>query len=181
VAWTDNSTDESGFKVERSANGADFAEIASLGAGTIGFTESGIAARVTYWYRVRAFNGFGPSDYSNTASLTMPDVAPAPPAGVAALNNGDGSASVNWVDASDNETGFEARREAWDSRRGVWKDAMTVGSLPAGVTGLVDVTGNGTFRYTVRALGSVGASGYAGPALVSVTGGAKGGGKGRTR
>lgn len=181
LTWADNSTDEIGFKVERSGNGVDFAEIASLGAGATAFTDTGLTARTTYWYRVRAFNGAGHSGYCNTTSVTMPDVAPAAPAGVAALDNGDGSASVSWADASTNETGFEARREAWDARRGVWKDATTIGIVPAGVTALMDVTGNGTFRYVVRALGRDTTSGFAGPAQVSVTGAAKVSGKGRTR
>ncbi len=181
LAWTDNSADEAGFQIERSGNGVDFAEIATLAAGTTAFTDTGLTARMTYWYRVRAFNSAGHSEFSATVSVTMPDVPPEPPAGVTALDNADGSASVSWVDASSNETGFEARREAWDARRGLWKNATTVGTVPAGVTGLVDITGNGTFRYRIRALGMDSTSGYAGPAQVSVTGAAKGNGKGRTR
>jgi hypothetical protein len=181
LAWADNSTDEAGFKLERSGNGVDFAEIATLGAGSVSFTDNGLTARVTYWYRVRAFNSAGRSNYSATVAVTMPDVAPAPPAEVKALDNSDGSATVSWTDASGNETGFEARRETWDAKRGVWKNATTVGTVPAGVTTLVDVTGSGTFRYGVRAIAAGTTSSYGGPAQVSVTGGAKSGAKGRTR
>ena len=152
LAWADNSTDEAGFKVERSGNGVDFAEIAALGAGSASFVDSGLTARMTYWYRVRAFNSAGQSNYSATVAVTMPDVAPAAPADVKALNNSDGSATVSWADASANETGFEVRRETWDARRGVWKSATIVGTVPAGVSSLVDVSGSGTFRYSVRAL-----------------------------
>jgi hypothetical protein len=130
---------------------------------------------------VRAFNSAGQSNYSATVAVTMPDVAPAPPAEVKALDNSDGSATVSWTDASGNETGFEARRETWDAKRGVWKNATTVGTVPAGVTTLVDVTGSGTFRYGVRAIAAGTTSSYGGPAQVSVTGGAKSGAKGRTR
>ncbi len=186
VSWSDNSFDESGFKLERSGNGVDFAEIASLGANTTNFGDSGLSTSSSYWYRVRAFNSAGLSGYSNTASATTPDVAPAPPSGIAAIDNGDGSAGVSWVDASSNETGFEVRRETWDGRRGVWKSATTVGTVPAGVTSLTDMVGNGTYRYSVRAVSPGAASNYAGPAEVNVTGGSskKGGGggsKGRTR
>ena len=186
VSWSDNSADESGFKLERSSNGVDFSEIASLGANTTTFADNGLAAKTAYWYRVRAFNGAGLSGYSNTASVTTPDVAPAAPAAVSATDNGDGSAAVNWLDASSNETGFEVRRETWDGRRSVWKGATTVGTVPAGVTSLVDMAGNGTYRYAVRAVSVGAASSYAGPAEVSVTGGPSkkggaGGGKGRTK
>jgi hypothetical protein len=181
LAWADNSTDEAGFKVERSGNGVDFTEIAALGAGSTSFVDSGLTPRMSYWYRVRAFNSAGQSNYSATVAVTMPDVAPAPPADVKALNNGDGSASISWTEASDNVTGFEARRETWDARRGVWKNATIVGTVPAGVSSLVDVTGSGTFRYGVRAIAASATSGFGGPAQVSVTGGVKSGGKGRTR
>ena len=46
---------------------------------------------------------------------------------------------------------------------------------------MVDQSGSGTFRYSVRALNNGGASGYAGPAQTDVTGGSKGGGKGGGR
>ena len=180
LGWLDNSADEAGFKVQRSGNGVDFDEIATLAAGTSSFTDTGLTARATYWYRVQAFNSVGHSNFSATVPLTLPDVPPQPPADVTALDNSDGSATVSWIDASSNETGFEARREAWDARRGIWKNATTVGTLPAGLTSFVDITGSGTFRYTVRALAPASSSGYAGPAQVSVTGGAKGNGKGRS-
>jgi len=181
VSWADNSTDESGFKVERSANGVDFAEIASLGANATSFSDTGLSARTGYWYRVRAFSGVGNSAYSNTGSVTTPDVAPAAPSSVSATNNGDGSASVSWGDASANETGFEVRRETWDAKRKVWKSATTVATVPTGVTSVADLSGNGTFRYSVRAVTTGAASGYAGPAQVTVSGGttAKAGGRKR--
>jgi hypothetical protein len=74
------------------------------------------------------------------------------------------------VDASSNETGFEVRRETWDAKRKVWKSAMTVATVPAGVTSVADLSGNGTFRYSVRAVAAGVASGFAGPSQVTVTG-----------
>jgi hypothetical protein len=164
-------------------NGVDFTEIATLGAGTTTFGDSGRSSRTTYYYRVRAFNSVGNSAYSNTASVTTPDVAPAAPSSVGASDNGDGSATVRWVDASLNETGFEIRRETWDPKRSRWMGVATVGSVPSGLTSLVDMSGSGTFRYSVRAVNSGAASAYAGPAETTVTGGSsstskgKGGGK----
>jgi peptidyl-Asp metalloendopeptidase len=179
VRWTDNSGDETGFRLERSGNGVDFSEIASLGAAATSFVDNGVVASSNYYYRVRAFNSVGNSVYSNTGSVTTPAVpapapeptpAPAQPSSVAAKNGADGSATVTWVDASTNETGFEVRRETWDAKRKVWKSLITVGTVPSGFTSLGDMSGNGTFRYTVRAVNSGGASGLAGPASVTVTG-----------
>ena len=174
VRWTDNSGDETGFRLERSTNGVDFTEVATLGAGTTSHSDHGLAALTAYYYRVRAYNGDGNSAYSNTASITTPGdtaAAPAQPLGVVAADNADGSATVSWVDGSANETGFEVRREKWDAKRTTWTGLTTVGSVPSGVTALVDVTNAGTFRYTVRAVSSGGGSAYAGPAVVTVTGG----------
>jgi hypothetical protein len=179
--WTDNSSNEVGFRLERSGNGVDFSEIATLGAGTTSYSDSGLSGKTTYYYRVRAYNSAGNSSYSNTALVMTPDVAPAKPDSVAATDNANGSATVGWVDSSFNETGFEVRRESWDSKRLRWTGAITVGSLPAGMTRMVDVCGPGTFRYSVRAVNSGGASDYAGPVQTAVSGGSspgKGKGKG---
>jgi subtilisin family serine protease len=70
LAWTDNSGDETGFLIERSTNGTDFGQIASVGAGATSFSNTGLAASTTYWYRVRAQSGGGFSDYSNIDSDT---------------------------------------------------------------------------------------------------------------
>ncbi len=70
LSWTDNANNETGFKVERSPDGAAWAEIAQVGANVTVYPDTGLAASTTYFYRVRAFNGGGDSAYSNTASAT---------------------------------------------------------------------------------------------------------------
>jgi predicted phage tail protein len=172
VGWTDNSSNETGFKLERSQDGVTFAEIATLGSNATTFSDVAVSAKSTYYYRVRAYNSYGVSAYSNTLSVTTPDVPPAPPAtptSIAASNNADGSALVNWTDAATNESSFEVSRETWNSKRKVWTSLTTVGTVSANITSMIDVSGAGTFRYTVRALNSGGASGYTGPAQVTVS------------
>ncbi len=70
LSWTDNATDESGFKLERSLDGQSFSQIATLGENATGFTDTGLNASTTYYYRVRAYNGAGDSAYSNVAQAT---------------------------------------------------------------------------------------------------------------
>jgi len=70
LAWTDNATDETGYHVERSTDGTNFSEIAALGANATSYSNTGLAASTTYWYRVRASNTAGFSGYSNTANAT---------------------------------------------------------------------------------------------------------------
>jgi peptidyl-Asp metalloendopeptidase len=72
VGWTDNSTNETGFKVQRSPDGVTFTEIASVGADTRSYQDVSVSALTTYYYRVRAFNSAGGSAFSNTASVKTP-------------------------------------------------------------------------------------------------------------
>jgi hypothetical protein len=71
LSWTDASTDETSFRVERGIGG-NYTEIASLPAGTTSYTDNGVAPSTAYTYRVRAHNVAGFSAYSNVASVTTP-------------------------------------------------------------------------------------------------------------
>jgi hypothetical protein len=56
LAWTDNSSDESGFKIERKTGVAGaYVEIATVGANVISFTNVSLNPSTPYFYRVRAY------------------------------------------------------------------------------------------------------------------------------
>ena len=76
LTWQDNSSDEDSFEIERSLDAATWSTIATLGDNTTAYSDSGLAAVTTYYYRVRATNGVGPSGYSNQASDTTTDGSP---------------------------------------------------------------------------------------------------------
>jgi hypothetical protein len=78
LTWTDNATNEGGYRVERctGASCSDFAEIATLPANSVGYQNTGLSAATTYVYRVRAVNTAGNSAYSNTSSSTTAPIAP---------------------------------------------------------------------------------------------------------
>jgi titin len=67
--WVDNSSNETGFKIERSTDGVNFAEIATLGANIVTYQNTGLTSGVRYYYRLRATNAAGDSAYSNTANI----------------------------------------------------------------------------------------------------------------
>jgi hypothetical protein len=68
LIWTDNSANESGFRIERSTNGTNFQQIATVGANVTSLASTGLARDRTYYYRVRAYNSVGSSPYSNVVS-----------------------------------------------------------------------------------------------------------------
>ncbi len=118
---------------------------------------------MTYWYRVRAFNSAGQSNSSATVAVTMPDVAPAAPADVKAINTAMDRPPSAGRCIGATKPASRPRRETWDAGAGVWKNATIVATVPAGVSSVVDVSGSGTFRYGVRALALDAASSYGGP------------------
>jgi len=73
LSWTDNSTDENGFRIERRTGGAgSFSEIDAVAADTIVYNDTTVSAGQLYSYRVRAFSFYGNSDYSNESAAATP-------------------------------------------------------------------------------------------------------------
>ena len=70
LTWTDNSTNETGFRVERKDNTGTFVQIAATGAGVTSFTNTGVAPDTAHSYRVYAYNASGNSAYSNEILAT---------------------------------------------------------------------------------------------------------------
>jgi subtilisin family serine protease len=74
LTWSDNSSNEDGFEIERceGIGCGNFGRIAQPAAGAISYSDTGRTSGTTYQYRVRAFNAGGASGYSGTASATTP-------------------------------------------------------------------------------------------------------------
>jgi hypothetical protein len=70
LGWTDNSTGESGFRIERSTNNSKFSQVATIGPGVTNYSNTGLRRGKTYYYRVRANGSPTNSTYSNTATAT---------------------------------------------------------------------------------------------------------------
>jgi hypothetical protein len=122
LAWTDNATNETGFVIERSVNGAPFVQFGTRGprggTGNTTFTTNTLVAGNTYTYRVKAVLGTTSSAYSNEASVTMPAL-PAAPSNLAGSavripgNNFQDRATLTWTDNANipnNETSFQIQR-----------------------------------------------------------------------
>jgi FtsP/CotA-like multicopper oxidase with cupredoxin domain len=70
LAWTDTSSDETGFVIDRSADGTLFESIITVGADSTAHSDTELASNTTYYYQVAAVKGGVISDYSNTAEAT---------------------------------------------------------------------------------------------------------------
>jgi len=71
LTWTDNSTNESGFTVQRSTDGANYATVATMAANATTFGDTGLSRSTKYYYRVQSFNADGNSSFATT-SVTTP-------------------------------------------------------------------------------------------------------------
>jgi hypothetical protein len=70
VDWTDNSTNETGFRIERRQGSGPWVEIGTTGANEESFVTD-IPCETDYTYRVRAWNSAGFSDYSNETNRVI--------------------------------------------------------------------------------------------------------------
>ncbi|MGJ0483987.1 MAG: N,N-dimethylformamidase beta subunit family domain-containing protein [Methylomicrobium sp.] len=96
LSWTDNATNESGFKIERcqGAGCSNFALVVTLGSNITSYADTGLTPNTSYSYRMVAFNGIGDSVYSNTATAITLSVTGflSPASNLAVLvNAGDGN------------------------------------------------------------------------------------------
>ena len=75
LAWTDASSNETGFGIERCAAKracSNFVEVARVGANASGYVDSTVSGNTQYFYRMRAFNSAGSSNYTNVVSAKTP-------------------------------------------------------------------------------------------------------------
>jgi Galactose oxidase-like, Early set domain/Fibronectin type III domain/Kelch motif len=158
LSWADNASTETGFRIERSTDGTSFTEIRTVGANVTTDADTGLSASTQYWYRVRAYNGTGRSDYSNSATATTASPLPQPPSAPTglAVTRQFAQFTLAWTDTSNNETGFVIQRSA-DGQ--VFSQIATVA---ANVKTYVDTSpGSAKFvYYRVHALNAAGNSAF---------------------
>jgi hypothetical protein len=79
LTWSDNSSDEASFRIERSDDGGNtWTLVATRAPDSTSWSASGLTAETTYHFRIRAYNVAGYSSYADVASATT---QPAPQLG----------------------------------------------------------------------------------------------------
>ncbi len=160
IIWTDNSTNEDGFKIERKTGSAGtWSPIATVGIGTTSFMDTGLTTNTVYYYRVKAFNGAGDSGYTNeifASTGSQPGALPAPINLVSSVIAST-QVRISWTDNSNNENGFKIERKMGTA--GTWSQITTVST---GINSYLstDLTTNTTYYYRVKAFNVAGDSDY---------------------
>jgi fibronectin type 3 domain-containing protein len=160
LIWSSSGETLTGFKIERSlSEDSGFMQIAVLGRDSTSHVDESLDESTTYYYRLRAYEGTRDSGYSNVASATTsaaPLGVPAAPTDLRAEDATSNSIVLYWLDNS-NGTSFQIERSS-SARAGF----SLIASTPAAATSYTDNGLNSatTYFYRVRAVNSVGSSGY---------------------
>jgi hypothetical protein len=72
LTWTDNSSNETGFRIERKIGAGTWGAITTVAVNVTNYSNIELTPATTYDYRVYAVNGVGDSTVSNTATATTP-------------------------------------------------------------------------------------------------------------
>jgi titin len=108
LAWTDNSSNETGFKIERSTDGVNFTQVATVGTNVKTYNNTGLSPGTGYFYRVRAYNGNGDSGYTNISAATTQTTSAliAPGSSWKYLDNGSNQGTA-WRATSFNDSAWK--------------------------------------------------------------------------
>jgi len=169
LAWNDSGS-ETSYTVERSTDNTTFTLLTTLGANVTSFSDTGLPASATRYYRVQAHNTFGDSAYSNVASATTGSTATVVPTAPTNLSvqittSGNGrkvkyAADLTWEDNANNEDAYVLQRFKLSGRKNQQACSLDVEViLAADTTSYTDSgTTTATCRYAVAARNAAGTS-----------------------
>ena len=165
VTWTDNSSNETGFRIDRSENsGSSWTQIADVGVNVTSTTDTTVTTS-SYWYRAYAYNAVTTSVYSATCSLTITSGAvPPPPEAPIFLMVTSGSAVLNWTSGSA-DADYYTIHKSLTGASGSYSEITTSAILTATDR---NVTSSHTYWYKVAAVNSGGTSSFSNLAAIDI-------------
>ncbi|HEU5210267.1 MAG TPA: fibronectin type III domain-containing protein [Longimicrobiales bacterium] len=163
LTWRDNSSDETGFRIERSTDGTSWSTLHTAGADATSYTDATGAPQTTYHYRVRACRGSVCSTPSGSVNATTGAPLPAAPSGLSASATSVSSIGLSWDAAGGSVSEYRIER------RGPQGPFAQVGTVSGAVTtygdsGLQPAT---TYTYRVRACNDSGCSSFSNEATAT--------------
>ena len=145
LSWTDNSTNETGFKIERKTGTGTYALIGSVNADVLTYNDLGLTPNTAYTYRMYSYNTAGNSPmYSNEVTLStnnvivLPILTTTPPNTITSSTTWSGGTISN-----DGGAAITARGIVWST---------TSNPTIALATKTTDGTGIGNFTSTIVGL-----------------------------
>lgn len=166
LTWNDNTSDESGFKIERCAGvGCDnFSQIAVVGADVASHVDTGLSPSTHYLYRVRAYKTAAhpwESGYSNSAGALL---FTQPPSGLTAIPLNSRMIRLDWEDNGSDEEGYEIEVQVWNGR---FVPTARVGANVVSYVDRVGVDPETRYVYRVRPYRGEDRSPYSNEAVVT--------------
>lgn len=111
LAWNDTEFVKTGFRLERSTNGVDFTLLATVSASTLEYTNTGLGADTTYYYRVRPFSSSRAGSWSNIARARTDDGSLNDTTYIAGMSIPNSkNIMLFWSDTIFSETGYHIER-----------------------------------------------------------------------
>ncbi len=164
LTWTDGSSNESGFRIERATGAGAYSQIALVGANIVAFNDTALSPATSYSYRIRATNSGGDSPFSGTSTAVTLPLPPTAPSGITATVISATRVDVAWIDNSSNETSFRLERAIGSGA------FVVLATLGANATSYADTTVSPLtlYKYRVRASNSGGNSAYS-PSVSATT------------
>jgi subtilisin-like proprotein convertase family protein len=115
ILWEDNSSIETEYVIERSmGSNIEFVEVAVYEANTILYTDLDVIGGMTYFYRVKARNLNGSSEYTNELEQIVSIAPPAKPTNFIGTVNSANQITLTWDDNASNETSYVIERSVAD-------------------------------------------------------------------
>ncbi len=156
IHWNDEGNDETGFEITRSTNASTgFIPVATVSNNVTDYTDTGLNANTTYYYRLRSISNAGFSAFVGPANAKtqLPPPPPAVPANLQATVLGVDAIRLNFTDESTDETGFEIFRSVGNQNN--FRKIATVASANGGQIEYLDnaLFANITYYYRVRSVG----------------------------
>ncbi len=158
LTWVNPAVNETGLHLQRSPS-STFPPATTititLPAGSTSYTDSAVASRTSYSYRICTFNGIGSSAYSNTATVTTAGQLPLPPTALTVTGTTQTTVSLSWTPAA-NST-YTLVQRSTTGINGPW---TTVVLLPQTTTTYknINLTRNRTYWYSLKAYNAYGYS-----------------------
>jgi fibronectin type 3 domain-containing protein len=169
LTWTENSSTETGFEIDRATDPNFTQNLAVLSApaspaGTVTFVDSGLVTDTAYYYRVRASFPTGFSTFATVGPITIP-VPPTTPSGAQAVLITATEIDLVWQDNAVNEQGYRIFRRTGSNT------FSQVASLPPNTQSYNDTNlMPGTpYDYHIQAYNVSGFSDFSGTSVSTLT------------